>query len=105
MLPHFGQAWISPIASALRTFSRERHVSQMTRKASTVDQTMVGDRQALAAASGTPARLTASYSQRRGGIIAFSIIPCYGHAPVLRLFQLETRPADRPCDPSPWRVS
>jgi hypothetical protein len=35
MLPHFGQAWISPIAAALRTLSRDRHVSQITRKAST----------------------------------------------------------------------
>ena len=35
MLPHFGQAWISPITSGLRIFSRERHVSQMIRKDST----------------------------------------------------------------------
>jgi hypothetical protein len=36
MLPHFGQARIWPIASALRTFSRERQVSQVTRKGSKV---------------------------------------------------------------------
>jgi hypothetical protein len=34
MLSHFGQAWISPITSSLRTFSRAPHVSQMTRKGS-----------------------------------------------------------------------
>src|SRR6476659_358839 len=31
MLPHFGHAWIWPITSALRIFSRERHVTQVIR--------------------------------------------------------------------------
>jgi hypothetical protein len=34
MLPHFGQARIWPMASGLRTLSRERQVSQVTRKGS-----------------------------------------------------------------------
>lgn len=38
MLPHLGQAWISPITSGLRIFSRERQVSQVTRKGCTVDR-------------------------------------------------------------------
>lgn len=39
MLPHLGQAWICPMASGSRTFSRERHVSHITRKGSTTAMT------------------------------------------------------------------
>jgi hypothetical protein len=36
MLSHFGQAWISPMIRASRTFSRAPHVSQMTGNDSTL---------------------------------------------------------------------
>jgi hypothetical protein len=42
MLPHLGQARIWPIASALRTLSRERHVSQVTRNGSTANDAKRG---------------------------------------------------------------